>query len=210
MADDFSTEMAAAYVIEIEPGKVRKDMERLDNVIRSLRAGRYSQVASNTVAASLGGTDLFVTRYDEIEGRVVSIAEKAMIAGMDFGKDLQAQALQRAVTAKGLSGKPGGRNGPGRDVDGDMIDAITRGVEILQVSGGHTAITGFHGWKTEGRRYFTYQEKGTAGRNAVSAKAQRKGHKQSGNGGVPAANSLGVAIIPVREYLRREIQKVKK
>lgn len=189
--DAIGRQMAAAYVIEIDSGKVRKDMERLDKVIRSLRAGQYTSATSNTVATSLGGKDLFVTRYDEIEGRVVSIAEKAMIAGMDFGKDLQAQALQQAVTRTGLSGKPSGRNGPGRDVNGDMIEALTRGVEILQ-TGVRTIITGFHGWKTEGRRYFAYQEKGT-----------KDGH-------VPAANSLGIAIIPVREYLRREIQKVKK
>lgn len=187
-------QMAASYVVEITGvERTHRELERLDGAIKSLRSGQYSPVTSVTVASSLGGKDLLVSRLDALEGRVQTATQKAMIEAMDKGKDIQADALRAATTAYGLSGRgknPGGRNGPGRDDTGNMIKAIKRSVEVLKTAS-ITVITGFHGWSTEGRGYITAQEKG-------------------GANGIPAANSLGHAIVPVREFLKKELKGLKR
>src|SRR5690606_4563202 len=122
-----------------------------------------------------------------------------------------------AVTAKGLSGEPAGRKSAGREVTGEMIRAIATNVETYK-DGGSTQGTGWHGWPTEGRNHFEYQERGTRGRGGPTKdesaaagtlyrKPNRPSRKAAGvrsagsHPGVPAANSLGTSIVVVREHL---------
>jgi hypothetical protein len=212
-AGDLSTELVASYNVEITGiDRTRKEMAQLDGLIRQLRSGSYGPI-SVTVASQLGGGDVFVSKFDELTGRVQTKATRAMIEAMDFGKATQQAALRAATTPTGLSGKShvGGRRGPGRDDSGAMIDAIQRNVETFKTAS-TTLITGWHGWGASRDGRFEYQEKGTNGRREIgskSAKAKRaKASKQKGHPGVPAANSLGQAIIPTRETLRRKLEAI--
>ena len=115
-------------------------------------------------------------------------------------------------------------NGPGRDDTGGMIKAIARNVETYKTAS-VTMITGWHGWKAAGK-YYEYQEQGTRGRGGgtlasqrgsgqLARKANKKASRVAGQKnvtgmGVPAANSLGTAIIPVREFLKRELKGLAK
>lgn len=203
-------EMVATYTVSIEGiERTRSELARLTGAIKELRVGNYSPTASATALASSGSSDIFVSKMDSLEGRVQTAAQKIMLRAMDLGKETQAQVLRAETTAKGLSGKPAGRNSAGRDVTGTMIDALTRNVEVFKTTD-RTLITGFHGWGTQGRQYFSYQEKGTLGRRASLKRAAGARKRHSSASGVPAANSLGQTILPVREYLKRELAGLKK
>ena len=223
--DSLGGQMAASYTVNITGiERTRNEVRKLDGAIRAVRQGSYSPHANMTVATSLGGSDIFVTKLDAMEGRIQTAVEKAMIAGMDLGKETQIETLQAAVTAYGSKRMARGRgHGPGRDDSGEMIKAIKRSVEVFK-SAGMTVFTGWHGWglDEDGKRikYYGYQEKGTGLGNRIK-KARRetiktltRAHRgQDGgnwNTGVPAANSLGAAIVIVREQLKRELGKLKK
>lgn len=194
MAEGIRKELAAAYTVSIDGvQRTRNDMAALDQAIKSLRTANYAPNTSTTVAASLGGKDLFVTKLDAMEGHIVGAVTQIMDEGMKHGKEYQVFALEAATTPTGRSGRgrnPGGRRGPGRDDTGEMIDSIDTNVEVLTRPGGRQ-ITGWHGWGVENRlRRVRYQEKGTPT--------------------IQAANSLGHAIIPVREFLKRKLGELKK
>lgn len=193
--------MAAAYTVSIDGvERTRSELAKLDGAIKQLRQAQYTPVTSATVAASLGGKDLFVTKIDALEGRVQTAAEKAMAAGMAKARRLQTVQLNAAVTPTGLSGRPKGRKSAGRNVTSHMINSIGTNVETLK-AGGHTQITGWHGWGTEVRSadespYITVQEKGN-----------REG--DGDRAPIEAANSLGHAIPVVREFLKTELGKLR-
>jgi len=211
--------MSASYSVEITGiERTRAEIAKLDSVIRELRKGTYSPSTSVTVASSLGGKDLLVHKIDALEGRVQTAVQKTMLHGVDEGKRIQVETLRGATTRTGLSGQShvGGRNGAGRDDSGALIKAISRNVEVFK-SRSVTVVTGFHGWGTEARgsggdvRYAKFQEKGTLNHRSSAQKRRAKSKlRKVASGGVPAANSLGTAIIPVREYLKRELGKLKK
>lgn len=198
---DFSGQMAASYVVQIEGiARTKSELAGLSSAIKAFNTAVYSDVSSATVSASLGVSDLFVTKIDKLEGRVQTKAKAAMLHAMQAGHDAQVTALRAAVTTTGLKG--GRRNGPGRDKTGTMIKGLKHNVETQQTSDS-TLVVGWHGWPIGRAAYFGYQEKGTRSRNAVSKKAQNKARKSgSANQGVPAANSLGASIIVAREKLK--------
>jgi hypothetical protein len=162
-----------------------------------------------------GEKDIFVASIDNLEGRVQTAAASAMASGMAKGKEVQAATLRAAETAKGLSGRPKGRKGPGREVTGTMISEIVTNVETQKVTS-VTNIVGFHGWARHREDYIKFQEIGTKGRksgqlyDAHKRKVAKRRLGAKGGRGVPAANSLGAAIIVVREYLKAELGKLKK
>ena len=208
-------EMVASYSIEIDGvQRTRSELAKLDSAIALLRAGQYSETSSVTAASNFAGSDIFVSRIDVLEGRVQTAANKAMLSGMDFGKNIQAATLRAATTATGASGAShiGGRTGgAGREDSGKMIKAIRRNVEVFKTTG-TTFITGWHGWRESREAYFVYQESGTFGRGGGTTsglRRARRGGRSKNNSGVPAANSLGAAIIPVREFLKRELGYLK-
>lgn len=218
-------EMAASYTVEITGiERTRAELAQLDGAIKSLRKTPFSSSGSATVASSLGSADIFVTKFDDYTGRVQSTVERAMTTGMALGRRTQAIALEQAITETGLT-RPG--NGPGRNKTGKMIRAIRTNVEVYK-SPSTTRYTGWHGWAKDARLgYEEYQERGTRGRGQTSRtlasaggsvnrrKNRAYGHdfagKKRGKGaGVPAANSLGAAIVPVREHLKRELRSLKR
>lgn len=221
-------DMVASYGVEITGiARTRKELAKLDGVIKSLRAGSYAPGASVTVAAGVGSTDIFVAKMDELEGRVQTGAQNAMLTSMDLGKRTQAESLRAATTKTGASGRShvGGRKGPGREDSGSMIQQLARNVEVFK-STAATLITGWHGWRTDRTGHIAYQERGTKGRGARNdhgpdanagvgrgknkGKQRLAGDKKSLHLGVPAANSLGLSIPTVRENLKREIAKLKR
>lgn len=185
--------MAAVYTVNVTGiRRTRAQIAKLDQAITSLRTTQYSPLSSVTVASSIGVSDLLVTKIDALEGRIQEVVVKAMDASVKLGKEYQTYALVMAVTPKGLSGKPAGRNSAGRDDTGEMIDAISTNVELFK--GPDSAqITGWHGWGLDegGRRkrYYSIQEKG--------------------NSRIEAANSLGKSIPTVRENLKKELDKLR-
>ena len=184
-------QMAAVYTVSITGiSRTKRELERLDNAIHSLRTAKYSST-STTVAASLGLKDLFVTKLDDLEGRIQGGVVSAMDAAVKQGKDYQTFTLVKAETPTGRSGRgrnPGGRRGPGRDDTGTLIDSLDTNVETFK-SGDATQVTGWHGWPLDDRvNYARFQEKS----------------KKYG------VNSLGHAIIPVREFLKKKLKELKK
>ena len=210
-------EMIASYQVSINGfPEVRSSIQELDNAIALLRKATLSgstRTATAAVPAKTGA--VFAQEIDRLEGRVKSATQKAMAKSMAFGKRTQSEALRAATTKTGLSGRPAGRKGPGREVTGDMINSIRTQVETLTV-GKSSLVTGWHGWPG-GDDYFGYQEIGTRGRTASGksrAQARRKlgaDYGSSGHvgGGIKPANSLGSSIIKVREHLKAEIRRIK-
>ena len=209
-------EMVASYEVDIQGmSKTHSDMGRLDESIRLLRAAKYSDTTNVTGAGNFAGSDIFTSYIDGLEGRVKTVASKSMLAGMNFGKDIQAATLRAATTATGeagLSHSPEGRTGgAGREDTGNLIKQISRNVEIV-TSGKDSTITGWHGWKEGREDYFQYQESGSFGRGGGTTsgvRRKRRGSRSKNASGVPAANSLGAAIVPVREFLIRELGYLK-
>lgn len=204
-----SAEMAAAYTVSIEGiERSKAEMSKVKDAITSLRKAEYMPGVNVITSASLGVSDILVTKIDALEGRVIGATSKAMATAMANGRRIQAEALRAAETKTGLSGKPAGRKSAGREVTGGLINAIKTNVETLRLRN-LTQITGWHGWAVkdsdgEGRkRYYKVQEKGNKGPG--------KPNKKTGKARSPikAANSLGVAIPAVREELKRELGKVR-
>ncbi len=211
-------EMIASYQVVINGfAETRKNLAGLDAAIARLRAADYSggSGAHRTVtsATAAGSKGIFVTRVDQLEGRVKSGTQRAMAKSMALGRRTQGQALRAAVTPTGLSGKPAGRNSAGRDVTGGMINAIRTNVETAN-AGRASMVTGWHGWPGDDS-YYGFQERGTKGRGGnrpgprkigSSYRAQTKVRK---GGGIKPANSLGSSIITVREFLKSELRSLK-
>jgi hypothetical protein len=216
MAEALDEELTAAYNVTISGIKRTRDqMARLDGVIRSLRATQYQDGIPVTNLAQVGATGIAVALVDELEGRVQTQVQQDMLESMRFGKDLQAAALQAAVTPTGEARKHG--NGPGRDDTGEMIDKIAFNVEVLKTAE-VTYVTGWHGWKADARgTHIDFQERGTRRRGGLgrhTAKTVGILYRKPNDSpnpsarGVPAANSLGVSIVPVREALRALIARL--
>lgn len=228
MAEALNEEMVASYSVAITGiERTRAELKRLDGAIALLRKTNYSPaVPTVTVAGNLGGRDIFSSKVDDLEGRVQAGAQRAMASSMALGRRTQTEALRAAVTETGISGKPKGRKGPGREVTGSMIQGIATNVETYKDSTS-TTVTGWHGWPTEGRKHFEFQERGTKGRGGASKAyalkvgsvyraPNKKSRKAAGqrtqlnNRGVPAANSLGQSIVVVREHLKKELAGLKR
>ena len=225
MAERLDEEMVATYAVSITGIKRTKaEMKKLDDAIRSLRKAEYSPgvTVSNarfgTSAADRvlrGRDDIFAAQIDQIEGRVQGAVQDAMSTGVAQGKRVQAATLRAAETKTGRSGRPKGRKGPGREVTGHLINDLATNVETQKVTA-VTNIVGWHGWRRHRPDYYEYQERGTKGRRSaqLSGSLKRKVKKRRDNAarglGVPAANSLGAAIIVVREHLKRELGKLKR
>lgn len=231
MADSLGEELTATYEVTITGfERTRSEMAKLDGVIAQLRAGNF-RGAGNAGTATINGrrggdNGIFAASVDQLEGRVQTAAARAMVRGMDLGREIQKRTLENATTPTGESGKShgGGRKGAGRNDSGAMIARLKRNVESARTPG-ITILTGYHGW-ADGGTYDDYQENGTKGRGGGKAAEQRKagkvyrapnkargrvaGQKRSSGRGVPAANSLGAAIVPVREFLKSELGKMKK
>lgn len=235
-ARSLNEEMVASYQVEITGiERTKAEMAQLDRAIHQLRSGAYGTSKSGsqlTVSRAQNGSrsgDIFATEIDVVlNGRILPAVQRAMNSAMKQGKEIQASALEAAVTNTGLSGKPKRRKGPGRNVDGDMIAAIDTNVET-QKSGSSVRVLGWHGWGIDNRgaggknsKYFEYQERGTLGRGGKvrfddAHPAQKGGVRRNAIGkmpkrhdGLPAANSLGKSIIIVRENLKRELARIKK
>ena len=228
MSDVLGGQMVAAYTVRIDGvQRTRAELAKLDNVISRIRKASYSEnVPTVTVASQLGGGDILVSKIDELEGRVQTVARDAMAESMAFGKATQRAALEAAVTPTGLAGRShhGSRKGgPGRTDSNAMVNDLKTNVETIHL-GSSTQITGWHGWGAGGsggegqqaprRRYYIYQEKGTRTHSRI-ARARKKAidriaRGRSNNSGVPAANSLGIAIPATREHLKRSLQRIKR
>lgn len=231
MADSLGEELTATYQVTITGfQRTKSEMAKLDSVVASLRAGNFrgrGNAGTATINSRRGGNNgIFEAKVDELEGRVQTATGKAMIRAMDFGKEVQAKALEAATTPTGESGKShgGGRGGPGRNDSGAMIKRLKRNAEVARTPG-ITIVTGYHGW-SDGGTYDDYQEHGTKGRGGGKAAEQRAagkvyrapnkargrvaGQKRSSGAGIPAANSLGTAIVPVREFLKAELNGLKR
>lgn len=226
MAEELSGngDMVASYEVQIVGiQRTKNELAKLSREIANLRAGRYSETKNVTFGG--GDADIFATKMDQFEGRVQTAIQRSMILAMDMGKSTQAQALRAAATSYGQQRYSGGRgNSAGRDDTGDMIKALKRNVEVGKTVS-TTFITGWHGWSQEGT-YYEYQERGTRGRGGASkadakkggaiyrspnkVDKRRAGQKNNTNMGVPGANSLGATIIPVREFLKRELGGLKR
>ena len=210
-------EMVASYEVDIQgTSKTRSEMAKLDEAIRLLRAAQYSTTTNVTGSTNFAGSDVFVSYFDGLEGKIKTVASKAILAGVDHGKAIQIATLRAAATDNGRAGrshdpKKGRTGGSGREDTGELIKQIKRNVEVPKGTGDVT-ITGWHGW-SEGRKdYFKYQESGSFGRGGGTTsgvRRKRRGKKSGTNRGVPAANSLGAAIVPVREYIIRELGYLK-
>jgi hypothetical protein len=229
MVERLDEEMVATYAVGITGiQRSKSEMAKLDNAIRSLRQANYSP--SSPVSLARFGTskgdrlagkrpggkeDIFVGSIDQLEGRIQTAVSTAMASGMAQGKRVQAATLRAATTKTGRSGKPAGRKGPGREVTGEMIGAIATNVETQKVAA-VTSIVGWHGWARHRPTYYEYQEGGTKGRksgqlgSALKRKVKTRDPESAPGLGVPAANSLGAAIIVVREHLKRELGKLKR
>ena len=215
---EFGDQMVAAYTVHITGiDRTQKELDRLSTAIKSFRTAQYSQsVPSITVASQLGSSDIFLTKMADLRGRVQSGVEKAMLKGMASGRRIQIDTLRQATTRTGLSGKShtkGGRKGPGREDSGAMIREIKTNVESYKGTGDGT-VTGWHGWRVEGRAWFSFQEKGTRG-HSRKPRIRRRAvatylNGGSANGGVPAANSLGRAIFVVRRQLEADLKGLKR
>lgn len=209
-------EMVASYEVDIEGvSKTRANLSKVDEAIRLLRAAKYSETSNVTGATNFAGSDVLVSYFDGLEGRIKTVASKTMLAAVDYGKEIQIATLRAATTATGASGashSPGGRTGgAGREDSGKLIKQIKRNVEVPKGTGDVT-ITGWHGWSEGREKYFIVQEMGSFGRGGGTTsglRRKRRGGKSRNNRGVPAANSLGAAIVPVREYLIRELGYLK-
>lgn len=179
---DSTKKMVAEYEVTIEGiARTRAELARLDNEIHLLRAGGGHGARR---------ADTFVQKLDQLEGRVQTKAQSAMLAAMDSGKAIQEHFLNAAVTPTGQRRMERGRGGSaGRNDTGDMIAALARNVEVSKTTS-TTLISGFHGWRdaTAVDDYRRLQEKGTTT--------------------IKPANSLGQAIPPVREFLKRELGKL--
>lgn len=231
MAKSLNEEMVASYGVSIIGiRRTKAELARLDGAIRSLRSANYSSGAGVggpiTVSQARFGTsrgdkllkgskDIFSAQVDMLEGRIQTAAVAAVGKAVTKGKVVQAQALRAAETAKGRSGQPEGRKGTGRNVTGTMIKAISTNVEVSKTTA-TTTILGWHGWQRDRADYFEYQEQGTKGRPSGQAPdsynrlVKRRRKRAVAGRGVPAANSLGAAIIIVREYLKTELARMKK
>lgn len=209
-------ELTVVYQVAITGVKRTSDaIARLDKVIRSIRTTQYGSAPVSSSGAA-GGADVMLAMVEHIEGSVQEKAIKAMRSSMDFGKDLQAAALQHATTPTGYARKHG--NGPGRDDTGAMIEALIANVEIQKYEA-VTFITGYHGWAENARgTVIDFQERGTRERGGLGKATSRtvgsiyrkpNVSKNPSRSGIPAANSLGTAIIPVREALKALIARIK-
>lgn len=209
-------EMVASYEVQITGiQRTKTEMKRLDDAIRSLRAGAYSSTAKVTGAGNVKGfnKDIFTEKIDALEGRVQTAAQNAMIKCMDIGKDVQAKSLRQSITDYGTERFKSGRGGSaGRDDTGAMIKALARNVEVSK-GPNETLITGWHGWREDHPYYFEVQERGSHGGGGASGGLGSLGRKKTRgegkSGGVPAANSLGAAIPLVRETLKSELGKLR-
>lgn len=230
MAESLDEEMVATYAVEITGVKrTKSQMQSLDDAIRTLRETQYmpATAASERVTVSQarfgtsrgdkilrGKEDIFVAKVDALEGNVQTVAEKALAAGMAKGRKIQTAALLAAVTKQGLSGKPAKRQSAGRKVTGHMINSIATNVEV-QKTKTVTTMLGWHGWARGREKYIGYQENGTKGRksgqqpDALSRKVKKRRPDAASGRGIQAANSLGAAIIVVREQVKRELGKIK-
>jgi hypothetical protein len=177
-------------------------------------AGRNSSGTGNDI---YNGSDPLFRGVDILEGNIQSAAEKAMAKAMALGKRTQAETLRNATTPTGESGKShskGSRKGSGREDSGAMIKALATNVETQKAGASLTKILGWHGWPKGRSEYFTYQEQGTRGRKSAQVKGSvnRKVRKSKplNTSGVQAVNSLGAAIVSVRENLKAELGKMKK
>ncbi len=221
-------EMVASYAVEITGiERTKAELGKLDHAISLLRKAEYGPT-SVTVAGYSGGrsskvqTDIFKAKIDQLEGRVQTAATTAMSKAVQKGQAIQARTLDAAVTDYGKSrmarskGKSAGRND-----EGDLIKALRNNVESFKEATRSTVI-GWHGWPRAGRdSYISYQERGTRQRKSaqlpgsVTRKPAKGGERVPGKRkakglGVPAVNSLGAAIIIVREELKRELGKLKR
>jgi len=225
MPEFLDDEMVASYGVEIRGiDRTKREMAALDREIKLLRGTKYNatskgkaiSVAETSFGTSrsskLGKDDIFVAKIDLLEGRIQTVTQEALSSGMALGKRAQKATLEAAVTETGLQ-RPG--RGPGRNKTGGLISRLATNVET-QKSAKSTFMVGWHGWPKIGReRYDPFQELGTKGRKSGQqtgsvrrkVKARRKGAKGRG---VPAANSLGAAIILVREHLKRELKGLKR
>lgn len=229
MSDVLGGQMVAAYTVRIEGMKQAKDeVAKVGAVIKRLRQADYSEsVPTVTVASQLGGSDILVSKMEDFEGNVQTRVRDAMSESMAFGKATQRAALEAAETPTGLAGrshsKGGRKGGPGRTDTKTMVNDLKTNVEIARF-GESAQITGWHGWGAGGsggegqqaprRRYYVYQEKGTRTHSRV-ARVRKKAidriaRGRSNNSGVPAANSLGIAIPATREHLKRSLQRIKR
>lgn len=193
---EIKKEMAASYAVTISGvERTRSELAKLDTAIRELRRGTYSPITSATVASSLGGKDLLVTKFYVFGARIQTHVKQVVLDGMDMGKALQIEGLRAATTPSGLAGrshsKSGRKGGAGRDDTGTLIKNISRNVEYLRQGPDTTTVVGFHGWGTEGR-----------GKDGVISYAK---YQEKGSPTIQGANSLGLAIPPVREFLKREL-----
>lgn len=227
MAGALNEEMVASYEVDIVGiQRTKNELKKLDNAIATLRKATYSEsVPTVTVAGSFGGSDIFSTKMDALEGRVQTGVQEAMSSSMALGRKTQAAALRAATTPTGLSGRPAGRRGPGREVTGAMIRDIATNIETMKTTG-DTKVLGWHGWSTSTRGYYEFQEQGTGGRGSLgkskaakagvvyrkpnAAKGRTTGRAGARGGGIQAANSLGTSIVPVREHLKAELGKIRK
>lgn len=212
---NLNEELVASYEVTIGGiDRARDEMKRVDQEVQLLRKTVYSENAGVS-QLSAGDPDVLVTRVNALEGRVQSATQKAMASSMALGRRTQIAALNAAETPTGRN-RPGGS--AGRNKTGAMIRAVSTNVETRKM-GKFSQITGWHGWRKDGRAgYFDFQERGTKGRggddqaNAGLRRNKNKpvkraaGQKRSKGAGVPAANSLGLSIITVREFLKKELK----
>jgi hypothetical protein len=232
-------EMVVSYGVTIVGiQRTKADLAKVSMAINSLRKTEYVKGAtvmgarfgtdrsdviagrnrSNTGRDIYNGNDPLSGEIDVLEGNIQSAAEKAMAKAMALGKRTQAQTLRAATTPTGESGKShtkGGRKGPGREDTGAMINALATNVETQKAGASLTKILGWHGWPKERPEYLTYQEQGTKGRKSAQVKASvnrkvQKRAKGTRGTGIQAVNSLGAAIVSVRENLKTELGKMKK
>jgi hypothetical protein len=232
-ASKLDEEMVASYAVTIEGvERTRKEMEMLDKEIRLLRSTNYSgSQKSVTIAASAERTstrskadrDIFTTKFAAVEGRVQTQVREAVASSMALGKKTQAAALDAAETKTGVERvRRGGGGTSGRHTGkpNGMIQKLATNVESFR-GPGFTSISGWHGWSRDARSHFEFQEKGTKGkggsasansgvsRNPNRGRKRYAGQRGSNGSGVPAANSLGLAIPVVREHLKRELGAIR-
>lgn len=166
------------------------------------------------------GRDIFSEKMVLLEGNIQSGVSKALAKNMAFGKKVQAATLRAAKTRTGSAGgthtKGARAGGSGRDDTGKLINALKTNVED-QRTAAVTKYVAWHGWDKDREDYFKYQEQGSKGRPSAqpkktknqlgSVKRRVRGLDPKNTSGVPAANSLGAAIINVRESLKADLAK---
>lgn len=229
-------EMVASYMVTISGiQRTKTELEKLSLAISSLRKAEYGEGTKGVngapdtrgtpvslarygksrgdrlVGKNSTGNDIFASPIIELEGRVQKIASQGMASAMAEGKKIQIGQLRAAETDTGNAG--GARKGPGRDKTGAMIAAIRTNVETQKV-GDRTTIVGWHGWGRDRSKYFMFQEQGSKGRESgqypAGIKRKVKDLDVTNTSGVPAANSLGIAIAFAREHLKNSLGKIKK